>query len=91
MPQARPSKKKTGPSKGSAWVTFIVLVLCIVGLVAKAQAGTIKPTEAGHLRNLLRDNGMYLGLAPEGAEKSDMPRNVPVDLPSFGRGDRYDN
>jgi len=35
MPQARPSKKKTGASKGSAWVTFIVIVLCIVGLVAK--------------------------------------------------------
>jgi len=35
MPQARPSKKKTGASKGSAWVTFIVIMLCIVGLVAK--------------------------------------------------------
>ena len=34
-PQARQSRKKPGNSKESAWVTFIVIVLCIVGLVAK--------------------------------------------------------
>jgi phosphatidylserine/phosphatidylglycerophosphate/cardiolipin synthase-like enzyme len=34
-PQARPSKKKSGSSKGSAWITFFVIVLCIVGLVAR--------------------------------------------------------
>jgi phosphatidylserine/phosphatidylglycerophosphate/cardiolipin synthase-like enzyme len=35
MPQVRPSKKKTGSSRGSAWITFFVIVLCIVALVAK--------------------------------------------------------
>jgi phosphatidylserine/phosphatidylglycerophosphate/cardiolipin synthase-like enzyme len=35
-PQARQSRKSSSPkSRGSAWVTFIVIVLCIVGLVAK--------------------------------------------------------
>src|SRR5260370_2689037 len=34
MPPVRPSKKKTS-SKGSAWVTFFVIVLCLVTLVAK--------------------------------------------------------
>src|SRR3954471_2631282 len=33
--QARQGKKAAPSSKGSAWVTFIVIVLCIVGLVAK--------------------------------------------------------
>jgi phosphatidylserine/phosphatidylglycerophosphate/cardiolipin synthase-like enzyme len=36
-PQARASRKKPGSSnsKGSAWVTFFVIVLCIIGLVAR--------------------------------------------------------
>lgn len=33
-PQARASRKRPG-SKGSAWITFFVIVLCIVGLVAQ--------------------------------------------------------
>jgi phosphatidylserine/phosphatidylglycerophosphate/cardiolipin synthase-like enzyme len=33
-PQARASRKKPN-SKGSAWVTFLVIVLCIVALVAR--------------------------------------------------------
>jgi len=35
-PHARQSRKTNGKSnKGSAWITFFVIVLCIVGLVAK--------------------------------------------------------
>jgi phosphatidylserine/phosphatidylglycerophosphate/cardiolipin synthase-like enzyme len=35
-PQARQSRQSKKPSsKGSAWVTFLVIVLCIVGLVAR--------------------------------------------------------
>src|SRR3954462_13452163 len=35
-PQARQSRQpKKSSSKGSAWVTFFVIVLCIVGLVAR--------------------------------------------------------
>ena len=36
MPQPRQSRKSGGPrSRGSAWLTFFVIVLCIVTLVAK--------------------------------------------------------
>jgi len=34
-PQARASRKKPGSSKGSAWITFFVIVLCLVTVVAK--------------------------------------------------------
>jgi DNA-binding MarR family transcriptional regulator len=39
--------------------------LLVVGLLeAKAEAGTLTVNEASVLRNLLRDNGMTMGLPP---------------------------
>src|SRR5438552_14531221 len=36
MPQARQSRKPiSSKSRGSAWITFIVIVLCIVTVIAK--------------------------------------------------------
>lgn len=53
-------------------------------LVAKAQAGSITHQEAAILRNMLRDNGMTLGIAPSASagpgpgKQQDLP-----DLPDY--------
>jgi hypothetical protein len=62
-------------------------------LVAKSMAGTMSHQEAAILRNMLRDNGMILGV-PHGGHSVHYPHSgplsKPVDLPALEPPD-YDN
>ncbi|GJE18751.1 hypothetical protein [Methylobacterium marchantiae] len=60
-------------------------VALVRNLVAAAQAGTISHQEAGVLRNLLRDNGMTMGLPPGGMKT--IEHEPPRALPSFSKPD----
>lgn len=51
------------------------------GLVAKAMAGTITHQELAILRNMLRDNGMTLGVPPVAPDERETPDDLP-DLPN---------
>lgn len=54
-------------------------------LVAKSTAGTISHQEMAILRNMLRDNGMTLGVPPKDA---DLPKpEQPADLPTYSKPD----
>ncbi|MGV1835239.1 hypothetical protein ACQZ6C_10795 [Rhizobium rhizogenes] len=54
-----------------------------IDLVVKVRAGKANHNEKGILRNLLKDNGLVLGIPPEKpAEQS-----APVDLPDFEKPD----
>lgn len=48
-------------------------------LVGKARSGTASHQELAVLRNILKDNGMTLGIAPE----QPVPEGPPADLPEF--------
>lgn len=56
----------------------------IANLLAKLDAGTIVHQEMAHLKGLLKDNGMVLGIPPEGQLKRDIPV---AGLPEFGEPD----
>jgi hypothetical protein len=53
-------------------------------MVAKAEAGTLTVNEASVLRNLLRDNGMTMGLPPPVKTIDHEPRKA---LPVFQKPD----
>lgn len=57
-------------------------------LLAKLEVGSISHQEMAILRNMLRDNGMVLGVAP-----ADMKPGVetPRDLPSFDDDEDYEH
>jgi hypothetical protein len=58
-------------------------------LVASVNAGTASHQEKAILRNFLRDNGMTMGVPPQGTSAGDRTA-PPPDLPTFGEPD-YDN
>jgi hypothetical protein len=61
----------------------------LVDLMAKLKMGQISHQEAAILRNMLRDNGMVLGLQPPGQREADLAR-PPLDLPKMPDPDDYD-
>ncbi len=52
-------------------------------LVGKARLGKASHQELAILRNILKDNGMILGIAPEGLDGGEARTRPPLDLPSF--------
>lgn len=51
-----------------------------INLVSKVRSGQASHNEMAILRNLLKDNGMVLGIPPE---EPIAARNAPADLPEF--------
>ena len=64
-PQARPSRKKSS-SKGSAWLTFLVIVICLVTLVAKFG-------KMLHLPDLSKLKMPSIGTGSSGNDNAGMP------------------
>ena len=58
-----------------------------VDLVVKARSGKASHQELAILRNVLKDNGLVLGIPPE--EPQAQRAGAPVDLPEFSTPD-YD-
>lgn len=56
----------------------------LADLLAKAELGVLSHQEKAILRNMLRDNGMVMGVAPEGMQPG---VEKPRDLPTFDDGD----
>lgn len=54
-------------------------------LVTRCRAGMASHQEMAILRNVLKDNGLTLGIPPE--EGSASQRQAPVDLPEFEKPD----
>lgn len=54
-----------------------------INLVAASRSGTASHQELAILRNLLKDNGLTLGIPPEKAAGTP----APVDLPEFDKPD----
>lgn len=50
-----------------------------IDLVVKVRSGSASHNEKAILRNLLKDNGLTLGIPPEGGPAP----NAPTDLPDF--------
>jgi hypothetical protein len=62
-------------------------------LVGRCRLGTASHQELAILRNVLKDQGLTLGITPEGAPTSNMighNAGPPLDMPSFDPPD-YDN
>lgn len=54
-------------------------------LVSKVRTGTSSHQEAAILRNILKDNGLTLGIPPEGFGVPNETQDVkPLDIPEFG-------
>lgn len=53
----------------------------VIDLVVAVRSGTASHNEKAILRNLLKDNGLTLGIAPEAPSAEQ--RKAPVDLPQF--------
>lgn len=47
-------------------------------LVTKVRAGTANHQEASILRNILKDNGLTLGIPPEKPAETEAPMDLPV-------------
>lgn len=55
-----------------------------VQLVGRCRSGTASHQEMAILRNVLKDNGLTLGIPPE---QSATATEAPMDLPEFGKPD----
>lgn len=56
----------------------------LADLLAKAELGVMTHQEQAILRNMLRDNGMVMGVAPEGMQPG---VEKPRELPTFDDGE----
>lgn len=54
-------------------------------LVGKVRSGRANHQEKSILRNILKDNGLTLGIPPEGPREA----TPPMDLPEFGEPDYH--
>lgn len=51
-------------------------------LVGRVRSGSANHQEMAILRNILKDNGLTLGIPPE---QSSQPEGAPMDLPDYGK------